>query len=103
MDLNSESLTFISSTTINDNTMETQRTLTATFEVGKTYVMGFICDSDLKVNWKCIKRTSSFVTFEDVRNKEQMRRKINTYSGEESVLEGNYSMAPSIRARNVVK
>lgn len=80
---------------LNENKMK------ATFEIGKTYVMTFIGDSDLKVKFKCIKRTASFATFEGFKG-EILRRKINLYSDSEYVLEGNYSMAPSIYADSVI-
>lgn len=78
-------------------------TTTQAFEVGKTYEMSFIGDSNLRPHFKCVKRTAKTATFERVRNGELLTRKIKSYDGSEYVLDGSYSMAPSINARREVK
>ena len=69
-----------------------------TFKTGNTYQMRFITDSDLVVNFTCIKRTAKTATFKRVASSEVITRRIKEYDGEEFVLEGNYSMAPRIKA-----
>jgi hypothetical protein len=84
--------------------MTTQATTPAKFEIGKTYEMSFIGDSNLRPHFLCIKRTEKTATFQRVRGgAETLTRKIKTYSGAEYVLEGNYSMAPSINSKREVK
>ena len=76
---------------------------TTKFILHKTYEMRFIGDSDLKVNWECIKITPKTATFKREGAKETMTRKIKIYNNVESVLEGSYSMAPSIYADKIVR
>ena len=71
------------------------------FEVGSIYEMRFICDSDLRPQYICVKRTAKTVTFEKFQGTETLTRRIKNYDSSEYVLEGNYSMAPSIRAKNI--
>lgn len=66
------------------------------FETGKTYTMRFIGDSDLRPEFKCVKRTAKSATFAGER--ETLTRKIKEHDGVEYVLSGNYSMAPCIKA-----
>jgi len=80
--------------------MTTKKNQIATFEIGKTYQMSFIGDSDLKVNFTCIKRTAKTATFKN--SNEMITRKINSYGDSEYVLDGSYSMSPSIRASRIV-
>lgn len=73
------------------------------FEVNKSYVFGFIGDSDLKVTIKVVKRTAKFLTFEES-NGEQAKRKIQVSDeGEYINPYGVYSMSPTCRAKNEVK
>lgn len=72
------------------------------FEIGNIYQMNFIGDSNLKPQYICVKRTSKTVTFEIFKGKEKLTRRIKEYNGVEYVLEGSYSMAPSIYADKVV-
>ena len=73
------------------------------FETGNIYGMKFIGDSNLVTPWICVKRTAKTVTFERFKNpSESMNRRIKMYQGVEYVVEGNYSMAPSIRANNII-
>ena len=72
------------------------------FEVGNIYEMRFIGDSDLKVAFICTKRTPKTVRLEAVKSKEILNRKIKNSEIEEYILEGSYSMAPSIRAGKVI-
>lgn len=77
-------------------------TATTKFEIGKTYEMSFIGDSNLKPRFTCIGRTEKTAKFQRVNSSETLSRKIKVYSGSEYVLEGSYSMAPSINAKRVV-
>ncbi len=74
------------------------------FEEGNIYQMRFIGDSDLRPEYICTKRTAKTATFEQFGrpNAETISRRIKTYDGVEYVLDGSYSMAPSIRADKVV-
>jgi len=72
------------------------------FETGANYEMRFIGDSELKPLFTCIKRTAKTVTFQRVDGSETLNRRIKEYDNSEYILEGNYSMAPSIRAKNIV-
>lgn len=74
-----------------------------TFETGNIYRMNFIVDSDLKVDYICVKRTEKTATFERFqRPSESLTRKIKVYNNVEYVLDGSYSMAPSIYADKIV-
>ena len=72
------------------------------FEAGNIYEMSFIGDSELKPQWICIKRTAKTVTFERFQKKESITRRIKSYNNCEYILDGSYSMAPSINAGKVV-
>jgi hypothetical protein len=72
------------------------------FEVGVTYEMRFITDSDLKVPFTCIKRTEKRATFSRQNSKEVITKGIKTYMGEEYANYGSYSMAPSINSRHTI-
>jgi hypothetical protein len=74
---------------------------TTKFEVGNIYEMRFIGDSDLKPKFICVKRTAKTATFERYQAKETLTRRIKNYNGNEYVLEGSYSMAPSINSKNI--
>ena len=64
--------------------------------------MRFIGDSDLKPEYICTKRSAKFATFESVRASGEIRRKIKTdFDGFEYVVDGNYSMAPSINSKHI--
>ena len=74
-----------------------------TFEAGNIYEMGFIGDSELKVKFICVKRTAKNATFERFQNPgDAITRRIKVWDGSEYVLDGSYSMAPSIYAKNIV-
>ncbi len=76
---------------------------TLKFETGNIYQMRFITDSDLLVSYICIKRTDKTVSFERYMNAtEVITKKIKVYNNEEYILKGTYSMAPSIKASNLV-
>jgi hypothetical protein len=76
---------------------------TLKFEIGSVYQMRFIGDSDLRPEFICTKRTAKTVTFERFKNStEVISRRIKEYDGNEYILEGNYSMAPSINAKNII-
>jgi len=74
----------------------------ATFEISSIYEMRFIGDSDLKVNYICIKRTAKTVTFERHGKTEKITRRIKEFNDSEYIRDGNYSMAPAIYAKNIV-
>ena len=69
---------------------------TAKFELGKTYNMRFIGDSDLRPEFVCFKLTAKTATFQG--KHEKISKRIKVYDGVEYVLAGSYSMAPSIKA-----
>jgi len=74
------------------------------FETGNVYQMNFIGDSDLKPAFICVKVTAKTATFERFKNSsDKFTAKIKTFSNTEFVTNGGYSMAPSIRATNVIK
>ena len=72
------------------------------FEEGNVYEMRFIGDSDLLPKWICTKRTAKTATFERFGKSETITRRVKEYEGVEYILDGNYSMAPSIHANRVV-
>ena len=73
------------------------------FEEGSIYTMSFITDSELKPQFICVKRTKSMVTFERFQDTEVVKRRVKVGSdGFEYIVDGNYSMAPSINAKNMV-
>ena len=73
------------------------------FEEGNIYQINFIGDSELKPQFICVKTTNKTATFESFMNSaEKITRRIKTWNGVEYILDGNYSMAPSIYADKVV-
>ena len=76
---------------------------TTNFEVNSVYQMRFIGDSDLRPEWICSKLTKTTATFERIGSVESITRKIRTYEGADYIVEGNYSMAPSIQADKKVR
>jgi hypothetical protein len=76
---------------------------TTKFEIGNIYKMRFITDSDLSVKYICVKRTEKTVTFERfMDSSDKICKKVKVYNNEEYIVTGNYSMAPSIKAANIV-
>lgn len=76
---------------------------TVKFEEGNIYQMRFIGDSELKPQFICVKRTAKTITFSKIGSKkENMNRRVKVYNNVEYVLEGSYSMAPSIKADKIV-
>jgi hypothetical protein len=76
---------------------------TTQFEEGNIYEMRFVTDSDLRVKFCCTRRTPKMATFSAVDRTETIKRRIKVgYEGEEYVVDGKYSMAPTIRASRVV-
>jgi len=74
------------------------------FEVSSVYQMRFITDSDLKPKYIVLKRTAKTVTFQKFQspNSEKITRKINKdHKGIEYIVNGSYSMAPSISAKHI--
>lgn len=73
------------------------------FEVGNIYEMRFITDSELRPKFICVKRTAKTVLFERFMSPvDKMTRRIRVHAGVEYVVEGCYSMAPSIYASDLV-
>lgn len=73
------------------------------FETGNIYEMRFIGDSELRVKFICVKRTATKVTFDRFQNPgDSITRKIKVWDGSEYILDGSYSMAPSIKATNLI-
>lgn len=75
---------------------------TIKFEIGKTYTTRSICDSDCIFNGKCIKRTTSTVTF-DIEGYGvktcRIIKDLSEMNGCETVYPlGRYSMAPTFKA-----
>jgi hypothetical protein len=77
-------------------------TETVKFEEGNIYQMRFIGDSNLKPEFICVSRTAKTATFERYQKTERLTRRIKIWGGVEYILEGSYSMAPSIQADKVV-
>ena len=86
------------------NDMNTTTANTETrFEEGNIYQMTFIGDSDLKPQFICIKRTAKTATFQRFQSKEEaITRKIKVYNNSEYIVDGSYSMAPSINSNKIV-
>ena len=82
--------------------MTTENTLIK-FEAGNIYQMNFIGDSELKPQFICVKTTAKTATFERFQNpSDVITRKIKTWNGVEYIVDGTYSMAPSIHADKIV-
>jgi hypothetical protein len=72
------------------------------FEVGKTYIMSWIGDSNLKTNFRILTRTAQTVTILKEHSKPQTCR-IAICSDKETVSpEGRYSMSPVLFADRVL-
>ena len=77
---------------------------TVKFETGNVYEMSFIGDSNLRPQYICVKRTDKSVTFEKFPTaSEVITRKIKVWDNTEYILDGSYSMAPSIKASRIVR
>ena len=77
----------------------TNSTTNNAFEVSKVYEMLFIGDSNLRPQWKCVKKTAKTVTFTKFDESETITKKIKFDSdNNEYVLYATYSMAPSINS-----
>ena len=75
----------------------------ASFKIGSVYSQSFIGDSSLEVLFKCFKRTSKTVWMTNIKTNEVVRRRIKIDDDiNEYILDGNYSMAPVIRATKEV-
>ncbi len=72
------------------------------FQVGKTYIMTFITDSNLKIAYKVTKRTAKTITIVSDNGKVITRRiKVYKYTNSESVQPlGRYSMSPNLYAKH---
>ena len=77
---------------------------TREFEVNSVYEMRYIGDSDLRVEYIVIKRTAKTITFDRFKHPllERFSRRVRLDSeGREYIVDGSYSMAPSISAKNI--
>lgn len=72
------------------------------FEVGKTYSMRSVCDSNCIWSYEVVARTACTVTLKDEDGeikKCRVSKKASAYANAETVLpEGSYSMCPMLRA-----
>ncbi len=71
------------------------------FEIGKTYSVGSICNSDCVWKFTVISRTAQTVTLTDGNETKKCRinKKFSEYNKSETVLPlGNYSMCPILSA-----
>lgn len=76
---------------------------TNTFEIGNIYEMRFVTDSQLRPHFICSKRTAKTAWFKDINSNERVSRRIKIDSeGNEYIVDGNYSMAPTINSKKVV-
>lgn len=75
------------------------------FQVGKTYIMTFITDRNLKIAYKVTKRTAKTITIVADDGEAITRRiKVYKYTNSESVQPlGRYSMSPNLYANNESK
>lgn len=72
-----------------------------TFEIGKTYYMTFIGDSNLIIKYTVIARTAKTITITDGKKTQKCRisEGRSQFNNAETVLPyGVYSMAPSLHA-----
>ena len=77
----------------------TNTTTTATFQVGTTYLMGWIGDSEMFNRITILRRTAKSVWIQDIFTNEVVRKSIRVYEGSEQIFPTmRYSMAPSLRA-----
>jgi len=76
----------------------------ATFEIGKTYKMGWIGDSNLFTYYTVLKRTAKTVTVQNAKyTKEVKTCRIKIYDNSEYVSPtGVYSMSPVLKAEKLV-
>ena len=72
------------------------------FEVGNIYEMRFIGDFELRPHFICTKRTPKTASFKGLNTGEIINRRIKISDEGEYVVDGSYSMAPTIRAKRVV-
>ncbi len=71
------------------------------FEIGNTYTMKSICNSDCVWTYKVTERTAQTITITDGKEVKKCRisKKFSTYRDAETILPlGNYSMAPMLSA-----
>ncbi len=74
----------------------------ARFEVGASYIMNFVTDSNLKVKWTVVKRTAKTITISSPL-RETVNKRIKVYRDSEYVEPyGRYSMSPSVYAKNKI-
>ena len=89
--------------TNNNITTETMTQSNATFQAGDIYEMTFITDSQLRPKYLCTKRTAKTAWFQALNSSEEITRRISKdFDGNERIVDGSYSMAPSINSKRVV-
>jgi len=77
--------------------------LNTIFEAGDIYEMTFVTDHQLRPHFLCTKRTAKTAWFKAIDRNETLRRRIKTDTeGNEYIVEGGYSMAPTINSKRVV-
>lgn len=75
---------------------------TSIFEIGKTYNMKYIGDSQMLIQWTVIKRTAKTIQVQDQWGETMQKRiKFDSYSNSEFIEKGSYSMAPVLYAKNI--
>lgn len=73
------------------------------FQTGNIYSIGWIGDSELTTLYTVIKRTAKTVTLQRAGQTETIRRKIDFWDDYETCRPtGNYSMAPTLCAKDIV-
>lgn len=74
------------------------------FEIGKTYTMGSICNSECFWTYTVTARTAQTITLDDGKEVKRCRisKKATEYRGAETVFPlGQYSMAPILSADKI--
>lgn len=74
------------------------------FEEWNIYQMRYIGDSELKPKYICVGRSEKMASFQSFQNPNSkvIKRRIKIHNGVEYIVNGSYSMAPSIHADKVV-
>ena len=74
-------------------------TNTTTFQVGTTYLMGWIGDSEMFNRITILRRTAKSVWIKDIFTQDIVRKSVRIDEGVEQISPtGRYSMAPSLHA-----
>ncbi|MFT5724141.1 MAG: hypothetical protein ACI9JN_001258 [Bacteroidia bacterium] len=77
--------------------MKNSNTVSVAFETGKTYIMSWIGDSDLKTVYKVLSRTDKTIKIQN--RGEVITCRVSIWDGVEQVSPtGKYSMSPTLSA-----